>query len=127
MFEPKVIVPTPLPALFHFGLNVLPEYSSQHYYFRSGFTDVDEYLSFQLPPELAREFIAEYVRDTQIPKSTNYSQIPEWVLGRITHEGWDSKYWFSSFDQLDEIYYMKYRFCGYSKERNRIYLMNWND
>jgi hypothetical protein len=127
IFEPTVITPPPLPDLTHFRIQGFPEHSSKHYFFRSGFTDVNEYWSFQLPPDQAGSFIKTYVSANQIPALSDTSAIPEWVLGNIRHERWDHRYWFTSFEQLDEIYYQKYLFCGYSRKAKRIYLMNWND
>lgn len=126
-FGPTVIVPNVPSHLGYFRLAHLPPFCSDPYFFREGFRDVDEYLSFVLPPDRAREFLAAYVKENELPATEDPAAIPRWVLGMPGQEKWDGRYWFGSFSELDEIYYVKHLFVGYSASRNRIYLMNWND
>ncbi len=84
-------------------------------------------LSFVLPPDRAREFLAVYVKENKLPAAADPAAIPDYVLGMPGQEKWDARYWFGSFSELDEIYYVKHLFVGYSASRNRVYLMNWND
>jgi hypothetical protein len=127
IFEALVIIQEQPSEIACFRTDGIPAYSSKHYFFKHGFTDIDEYWSFQLPPDRARNFITKYVQANQLKVIKDTSRLPKWILGQIRHGKWDNRYWFSSFNQLDEIYYKKYLFCGYSIEKNRIYLMNWND
>lgn len=100
---------------------------SEHYYFRHGFADVDEYWSFCLPPERAEEFLHEYAKLNRLPPGSNAQTFPHPILGATDCEAWVGRYWFRSFGELDRLYYRKYLFCGYSAKRHRIYLSNWND
>ncbi len=112
--------------LSHFNVEI-PKFSSEHFLFRDGFGDVDEYWSFVLPPDLARKFVDSHVDRMRLPRVDDMSGIEECVLGGCEHEDWSGEYWFDRFEDLTEIYYEKYYFCGYSEKKNRIYLMNWND
>jgi hypothetical protein len=124
---PKAIVPKVPSGLGHFRLTELPPFASGLYYYRDGFTDVDEYLSFVLPPDRASEFLASYLKANSLPAVKDTSTIPRWVLGMASGETWDGRYWFSNLAELDQIYYGKYLFLGYSASKNRFYLMNWNE
>ncbi|MCD4728951.1 MAG: hypothetical protein K8R46_14940 [Pirellulales bacterium] len=116
--------------LMHFRTNV-PKFSSGHFFFRTGFGDVDEYWSFVLPPERARAFLDSYVKKNALPTISRNTNFPAYISIRINgsydHKDWRSDLWFDSLADLSEVYYKKYLFCGYSAEKNRIYLMNWND
>ena len=126
-FKPKVITPTLPKSITHFGLSELPKYSSRHYFFKIGFQDVTEYWSFVLPPKLAEAFILNYTKEIKKSKNNAIKEIPKFIIGMPKQDKWNQEYWFSSFEDLDEIYYQRYFFCGYSKKANRIYLVNWND
>ncbi|WP_417745560.1 hypothetical protein [Rosistilla oblonga] len=126
-FGPFVISPKLPRELYHFHLEEIPEFSSDHFFFRDGFTDVDEYWSFCLAPDLAEAFLKAYVEKSQLTVVEDTNDIPDWVLGVKEQDEWDGRYWFSDYRELDQIYYKKYLFCGYSADRNRLYLMNWND
>jgi len=126
IFAPVVIVSQVPSEVHHFRLAAVPPFSSDHYYFRDGFADVDEYWSFCLPLAEAQTFLTEYVQQNRLPQMTDMSGLPEWILGAKSPE-WDDRYWFSGFDELDQVYYEKSLFCGYSVERERLYLMNWNE
>jgi len=127
LFRPVVIVPKLPDSLHHFQLTEIPAFSSNHYFFREGFGDVDEYWSFCLPPDRAEEFLKAYVETNNLPLVEDTSEIPDWVLGMTEQDEWDSRYWFSAYRELDQIYYKRFLFCGYSADRNRLYLMNWNE
>lgn len=126
-FKSKVITPNLPTNITHFGLSELPEYSSKHYFFKIGFQDVTEYWSFVLPPKLAEAFILKSIKEMHTSKNNDPKEIPKFIIGMPKQEKWHQEYWFSSLDDLNEIYYRKYFFCGYSKKTNRIYLVNWND
>jgi len=129
LFSPVVIQPQPLSpdCPTHFQLAEVPPFSSDHYYFRVGYSDVDEYWSFCLPPEQAKAFLATYVDRLNLPRARDPGAIPDFVLGSTGQPEWDDRYWFSGFGELDQVYYRRFLFCGYSADRNRVYLMNWND
>lgn len=127
--KPVVIKPdTPVSdELSHFMLAEVPPFSSEHYYFREGYPDVQEYWSFCLPPEQAKAFLTAYVDRAKLPLVEDPSEIPDFVLGSKGLQEWDNRYWFNGFDELDQVYYKRFLFCGYSADRNRLYLMNWNE
>jgi hypothetical protein len=115
-------------GLSGFCMSAPPEFSSRHFFFRTGFGDVDEYWSFELPPDRAREFLDDYVKRSQLPSIPATSEFPDWIRDPgCDHEDWNPQLWFERFEDLSEIYHVKYHFVGYSQEKNRIYLMNWND
>ncbi len=128
VFPPIVFKPQPpLPHdIHHFRTSQIPAFSSDHYYFREGHTDVNEYWSFCLPPERAAAFLIDYIATTKLQPVKDTSQIPTWV-NESQSAKWDQRYWFGDFEELDQIFYEKYLFCGYSAKHNRVYLMNWND
>ena len=129
LFAPVVIKPQTLTSdhLSHFLIAEIPPFSSDHYYFREGFPDVNEYWSFCLPPEQVKEFLAAYIERAKLPLIKDPSEIPEFVLGMPGQQEWDNRYWFRGFDELDQVYYERSLFCGYSANRNRLYLMNWDE
>lgn len=114
-------------GLSGFGLAEPPEFSSKQFFFRTGFTDVGEYWSFVLPPGLAREFVDSYAKRQTLTRVPATSDFPDWINRHHDHDAWKQEYWFNEFEDLSEIYYRQYLFLGYSEEKNRIYLMNWND
>jgi hypothetical protein len=122
--KPQALMPD---YLSHFLLAETPPFSSDHYYFREGFTDVNEYWSFCLPPEQAKAFLSSYTARATLPLAENPGEIPNLVLGPKGQSEWDDRYWFHDFDQLDQVYYKRLLFCGYSTDRNRLYLMNWDE
>jgi hypothetical protein len=114
------------PNISHFRTKV-PQFSSNHFFFREGFMDVDEYWSFELPPELARVFLDSYVKMNSLQAISQNSDLPDWIKRSSNHKDWRSDLWFKSYADLSKVYYKKYLFCGYDAKKNRIYLMNWND
>lgn len=126
IFAPVVIVPRVPSEINHFRIGELPSASSDHYFFRDGFTDVEEYWSFCLPPTEVEAFLTAYVQRNRLPQMTDTSELPKWILGARSPE-WDDRYWFAGFDELDQVYYEEFLFCGYSAKRHRVYLMNWNE
>ena len=126
IFAPVVIVSRVPSEVHHFRLAAVPPFSSDHYYFRDGFADVDEYWSFRLPPEQAESFLASYVQQNHLSRLEETKELPMWILGASKSE-WDEGYWFGDFEELDEVYYKEFLFCGYSAKRGRVYLMNWNE
>jgi hypothetical protein len=129
LFRPVVVTPQTLMPdhLSHFLLAEIPPFSSDHYYFREGFTDVNEYWSFCLPPEQVKSFLSSYTERAKLPLAEDSNEIPDFVLGPKGQSEWDNRYWFRDFGQLDQVYYKRFLFCGYSADRNRLYLMNWNE
>ena len=115
--------------------NALPEGSTEHYFFREGFGDVDEFWSFRLPPDRIEDFIGEYVLKHRIPKAG--SDLPSTVINPAlpqfaeSFEEWQPEYWFDDIADLDEMYlkldeWEAGEFAAYSKKNGRVYLMNWN-
>ena len=126
-FGATVITPRLPDSLDHFRVSGIPAFSSQHYFYREGFGDVDECWSFCLPPEYAKKFLAAYTKKTGMPLIEDTSDIPDWVIEITEQDTWDGRYWFSAYSEFDQIYYKDHLFCGYSADKNRIYMMNWND
>jgi hypothetical protein len=112
--------------LHYFGTEI-PPFSSRHFFFRSGFGDVDEYWSFVLPPDQARDFIDTYITENNLLPATSETAFPSGVDITYEHEDWKRDLWFTSFSDLSEIYLAEGLFCAYSQEKNRVYLMNWNE
>ena len=129
-FEPRIEVQKdPFRATCTFGCNSegAPPFSSRHFYYESGFTDLDCFWSFELPPDLARQFLNDHPTGRLLVSPNDRSKIRSCVKGRQIPEELRAEYWFNSFSDLDKVYYREFYFCGYSSEKNRIYLMNWND
>lgn len=130
------IVDTPVERrLDHFGYyKGVPEGSSQHYFYRDGFTDTDEFWSFKLPPDQMEGFIRDYVSRHRIPKASE--KLPSAVTRALRPsfqkcEKWEAEYWFEDFADLDAMYAETAEggigeFAAYSKKNGRVYLMNWN-
>jgi len=129
LFAPVVINPQALKLehLSHFLLTEVPPFSSRHYYYCEGYPDTNEFWSFCLPPERVEAFLDTYIERAELSLVEDPSEIPEFVLGMPRQQEWDDRYWFHGFDELDRVYFNRSHFCGYSKNRNRLYLANWDD
>ena len=86
IFAPVVIVSQVPSEVHHFRLAAVPPFSSDHYYFRDGFADVDEYWSFRLPPEQAESFLASYVQQNHLSRLEETKELPMWILGASKSE-----------------------------------------
>lgn len=128
MEGPLVYTPPRFYTKTNVRLHEIPDYGSEVFCFQTGFGEVNQYVSFRLPPELAESFVRTYVEECGFPTNTvKTAEIPPWVLGQTAMEEWNPEYWFPSYDALDQVYYQEHLFCGYSKKKNRIYLMGWNN
>jgi hypothetical protein len=114
------------PHISHFETKS-PPFSSDHFLFYDGGPDVDEYWSFVLPPEYARVFLDTYVKKNSLSAVSPDTKLPDWITRSTDHKDWRADLWFRSTAELSEAYYKKGLFCGYSAEKNRIYLMNWTE
>lgn len=113
--------------LMHFQLADAPKYSSRHFFFRNGGPDCIEYWAFDLPPEQAREFIDEYVDRCDL-ESTAEGELPITTSFICDgHEDWREDLWIGDRNELSETYASGTQFCGYDEEKNRVYLMNWDE
>jgi hypothetical protein len=105
-----------------------PQFSSSHFFFRAGGPDVDEYWSFVLPPDQARVFLDSYIKKNSLLAISQNNDLPIWITQSYKdHKDWRSDLWYNSLADLSEAYTTKGLFCGYSAEKNRIYLINWDD
>lgn len=124
-----VSTPDVKPYVDHFDASV-PEFSSDHFFFMTGFGDTVEYWSFVLPPEYARAFLDRYVKMHSLPKLSSDASVSELVKAAprpyVEHRDWRPSQWFNSPNELSEVYYKDHLFCGYDAKKNRIYLMKWS-
>ena len=117
------------------GETGLPEGSSRHYFFMEGFRYVDEFWSFELPPDQMEDFVGEYVRNGRIPP-VDPGDLPPTVTHPMSKkfadwfDEWRPEYWFSHLSELDAVYFKRgesnANFAAYSKKNGRVYFMTWD-